>query len=180
MAMSTNRSSPEHIVSCLTDLRRVFGVGQKTTSEHLTWQNGLYIEALSDLSPAMLSAACKQIIRDGDRFPRPKEIRDAATIIGEQIVARLFPKTWQAFLDYRVNAVTLSALDVQLIRELISDATGSRNDDTLHMTGNTGTLARLAEEFEGMLPLAWEGQERCPERDESFRKLAKLGILYIE
>jgi len=109
-----------------------------------------------------------------------KEIRDAATIIGEQIVARLFPKTWQAFLDYRVNAVTLSALDVQFIRELISDATGNRNDETLHMTGNTGTLQQLAAAFEGMLPFAWEGQERCPERDESFRKLAKLGILHIE
>lgn len=76
--MTTNHSSPEHIVSCLTDLRRVFGTGQKTTAEHLSWQNGLYIEALADLMPEALTAACKQIIREGERFPRPKEIRDVA------------------------------------------------------------------------------------------------------
>ena len=57
-------SSPEHIVSCLTDLRRVFGTGQKTTAEHLSWQNGLYIGALADLMPEALAAACKQIIRE--------------------------------------------------------------------------------------------------------------------
>lgn len=35
----------------------------------------------------MLSAACKQIIRDGDRFPRPKEIRDAARTISDRVDA---------------------------------------------------------------------------------------------
>lgn len=44
----------------------------------MSWQNGLYIEALSDIEPRVLEAACKQIIRDGDRFPKPREIRDAA------------------------------------------------------------------------------------------------------
>lgn len=44
----------------------------------MSWQNGLYIEALSDIPAEALSAACKQIIREGERFPRPKEIRDAA------------------------------------------------------------------------------------------------------
>jgi thymidylate synthase (FAD) len=43
------------------------------------------------------------------------EIRQYATVIGEQFVAKLFPVAWQAFLDYRVNAINLTALDQQAL-----------------------------------------------------------------
>lgn len=43
------------------------------------------------------------------------EIRTYANIIGHEIVAKLFPVTWQAFLDYRLNAMTLSAMEQQLL-----------------------------------------------------------------
>lgn len=36
----------------------------------------------------MLSAACKQIVRDSDRFPKPKEIRDAVREIAERQAAK--------------------------------------------------------------------------------------------
>lgn len=45
------------------------------------------------------------------------EIRQYATTIGEQIVAPLFPIAWQAFLDYRFNATSLSALEQRAIAE---------------------------------------------------------------
>jgi thymidylate synthase (FAD) len=45
------------------------------------------------------------------------EIRQYATTIGEQIVAPLFPIAWQAFLDYRFNATSLSALEQRAIVE---------------------------------------------------------------
>lgn len=48
------------------------------------------------------------------------EIRQYATLIGEQIVARWVPLAWEAFKDYRLNALRLSGLDVELIRLLIA------------------------------------------------------------
>lgn len=47
------------------------------------------------------------------------EIRTYANIIGNEIVAKLFPVTWQAFLDYRLNAMTLSAMEQQLLAACI-------------------------------------------------------------
>lgn len=56
-----------------------------------------------------------------------KEIRDYATIIGEQIVAKLFPLTWEAFCDYRLSSMSLSRLDQEvMIRLLNQDPPGGR------------------------------------------------------
>jgi len=44
-----------------------------------------------------------------------KEIRDYATVIGEQIVARWVPLTWEAFLDYRFHARTLSRIEGEIL-----------------------------------------------------------------
>ena len=44
------------------------------------------------------------------------EIRQYATTIGEQIVKPLFPTVWEAFQDYRMNAMFLTALDIQAIK----------------------------------------------------------------
>lgn len=46
------------------------------------------------------------------------EIRQYATTIGEQIIRPLFPKTWEAFRDYRLEAMTLSRLEVAAVRFL--------------------------------------------------------------
>lgn len=42
-----------------------------------------------------------------------KEIRDYANVIGNEIIKPLFPVTWQAFEDYRLNSLTLSGLEVE-------------------------------------------------------------------
>jgi len=47
-----------------------------------------------------------------------KEIRDYATVIGEQIIKPLFPHSWQAFMDYRFNAMNLTALDIEMIKRI--------------------------------------------------------------
>jgi len=44
-----------------------------------------------------------------------KEIREYATIIGEKIVAPWVPLVWEAFKDYRLNAIALSALDIEML-----------------------------------------------------------------
>lgn len=48
------------------------------------------------------------------------EIRQYATLIGEEIVSRWVPAAWEAFKDYRLNAMRLSGLDVELMRMLIA------------------------------------------------------------
>ncbi|KKL06644.1 hypothetical protein LCGC14_2593970, partial [marine sediment metagenome] len=46
------------------------------------------------------------------------EIRSYANIIGNEIVAKLFPLTWVAFQDYRLNAITLTARDIKMINKI--------------------------------------------------------------
>ncbi len=47
------------------------------------------------------------------------EIREYATAIGEKIVAKWLPLTWEAFQDYRINAMSLSGPEVILIGLLV-------------------------------------------------------------
>lgn len=79
------------------------------------------------------------------------EIRQYADIIGRQIIATLFPDTWRAFEDYTLNSVTLSALDIEVARQI---AAGDGYDIVLRtMFGNDR------------------------ERDECRAKLCRLGLI---
>ena len=86
------------------------------------------------------------------------EIRQYANIIGNEIVKPLFPLTWEAFEDYRLNAMNLSALEISVIEELqaalLSDA-------------------RIKGDAEKILNRI----ENKRERDECHAKLVRLGIL---
>ncbi len=44
-----------------------------------------------------------------------KEIRDYATIIGEQIVARWVPLTWEAFQDFRFQGMVFSRIETEIM-----------------------------------------------------------------
>jgi thymidylate synthase (FAD) len=46
------------------------------------------------------------------------EIREYANVIGNQIVARWVPMAWEAFLDYRMNSMGLSEMEISLLRQL--------------------------------------------------------------
>ncbi len=90
------------------------------------------------------------------------EIRLFANQMGE-IVQHLFPVSWMAFSDYQLNALTLSTLDQQVIRNL--------SDNFLPPDG---------------LPIAtflkcqhkdWVGIAKSRERDECLAKLQKLGLV---
>ena len=47
------------------------------------------------------------------------EIRQYATLIGEEIVARWVPFVWEAFQDYRVHATRMSGPELELLRLLV-------------------------------------------------------------
>lgn len=87
------------------------------------------------------------------------EIRQYATTIGEQIVKPLFPLVWEAFLDYRFNAMTLSSLDQHVIARLAE-------------SGGVATK----EWFMTCCPVEWS-KPKCRERDECFEKLKRLGLV---
>ena len=96
------------------------------------------------------------------------EIRQYATVIGEQIVRPLFPLVWEAFVDYRLEAMYLTRLDRGVIERLV---------ERLATSGRT----RGAEaDFLAVQDVTWQGQKRNRERDECRAKLQRLGLLIDE
>ncbi len=51
------------------------------------------------------------------------EIRSYANIIGHEIVKKWCPLTWEGFLDYRMNAMTLSAIEAEIIAKITAGET---------------------------------------------------------
>jgi thymidylate synthase (FAD) len=90
------------------------------------------------------------------------EIRRYAETIGHEIVARLFPLCWEAFLDYRVEAVRLTRLDQGVIRRI---------------AGRGEPLPVSQGDFLAAQDPSWAGLERSRERDECLAKLIALGIV---
>lgn len=82
------------------------------------------------------------------------EIRLFASVIA-CYVEELFPITWQAFVDYRLQAVTLSRLEVAMIFDLFEPTTRAR--------------------FDAVATAALSGRRR--ERDEARAKFVRLGLL---
>ena len=93
------------------------------------------------------------------------EIRMYAQTLGEQIVRPLFPLAWEAFRDYRVEAMHLTRLDRDVIFRVMQRlASQSRSQAT-------------EEDFLAAQDSSWAGMTRSRERDECREKLVLLGIL---
>jgi len=89
------------------------------------------------------------------------EIREYANTIGEKIVQPLFPKCWEAFVDYQLGSLRLSRLEQEVIQRL----------------AQSGTIPATREHFLEMQDSLWKEFERCRERDECYEKLHRLGIV---
>ncbi len=90
------------------------------------------------------------------------EIRKYATIIGEEIVKRWVPLTWEAFEDYRMNSQNFSALEMELLRLIGNNKLSEAVDK--------------AEEY-GWLRINKEGKRiKSLERIEFEEKLKKLNF----
>jgi thymidylate synthase (FAD) len=93
------------------------------------------------------------------------EIRTYATTIGEKILQPLYPLVWEAFVDYRLEAMYLTRLDREIIARLM---------ERLAAAGKTrGT----EEDLLAVQDPTWVGISRSRERDECREKLISLGIL---
>jgi thymidylate synthase (FAD) len=93
------------------------------------------------------------------------EIRQYAYTIGREIVAKLFPETWEAFLDYRLFAMQLSSTDI-----LVISATMEQHNQV----ADSGVPSRT--QWMNHMPDRWKGT-RCRERDEFFEKIGRLGLI---
>lgn len=92
------------------------------------------------------------------------EIRRYAETIGRQIVAPLFPLAWEAFLDYRVEALRLTRLDQEVISRLVAQS-GGHGFPASH------------EAFLAAQDPSWKNMARSRERDECLEKLVSLGLV---
>ena len=52
----------------------------------------------------------------------PPEIRSYAELIGQEIVAKVVPLAWEAFLDFRRDSVPLSRVEAQIVAALIANS----------------------------------------------------------
>ena len=89
------------------------------------------------------------------------EIRSYATLIGTEIVSRWCPIAWEAFVDYQLNSVSWSRLELQIIQALTA--------------GRPEEAKKLATEF-GLLPCGPEGLKRNRERNEIETKLKQINL----
>jgi thymidylate synthase (FAD) len=89
------------------------------------------------------------------------EISQYAAAIGHQIVKPLFPLVWEAFIDYRVESVTLGRLEQGVVARLAA----------------AGRFPAAEADFLAAQDAGWEKLVRCRERDECRAKLLRLGLL---
>ncbi|MBT5019551.1 MAG: FAD-dependent thymidylate synthase [Planctomicrobium sp.] len=94
------------------------------------------------------------------------EIREFATTIGEQIVKPLFPIAWEAFQDYRANAMFLTRLDVEVIQRMQLFA----NENKLVPPFEESTFLECQDP-------SWKDLQRSRERNECRAKLVRFGIM---
>ncbi len=89
------------------------------------------------------------------------EIRSYANIIGNEIVRRWCPLTWEAFLDYNMNCIMLSGNEIHIIRSIIS--------------GDKKRAIKIADEL-GWLPESKKSVKKDLERVEFETKLKRLNL----
>jgi thymidylate synthase (FAD) len=91
-----------------------------------------------------------------------QEIRAYAKVIGEEIVAKWTPIVWEAFLDYRMNAMQLSDIETKIVAALAS--------------GQQEAAQSIAKQY-GLLNKRADGAlQPNRERKELEVKLVKLGL----
>ncbi len=90
-----------------------------------------------------------------------QEIREYAQVIGHRVIAPLFPTVWEAFVDYRLEAMQLTRLDREVIARLAQSA----------------RLPAAEDDFLAAQDPSWAEKTRCRERDECRAKLIELGLL---
>jgi len=89
------------------------------------------------------------------------EIRDYAKSIGEQVVAKWVPFTWEAFMDYRVKSLQMTLLDTEVMKVI--------------QTGDKASIEKAFDEFR--LLLTKDGEKKLNREGREFlEKCDQLGV----
>jgi thymidylate synthase (FAD) len=91
-----------------------------------------------------------------------EEIRAYARVMGEEIVARWCPIAWEAFVDYRLNSMQLTGLEIGVVQALSG--------------GDTARALELAEGYGWLAQARSGGLKRNRERAELEEKLRRLDL----
>jgi thymidylate synthase (FAD) len=92
-----------------------------------------------------------------------QEIRGYAEIIGREIVAKLFPLAWEAFVDYRLESLQLTKLEIGVVQRMM-------------VASQVNRTRTLLQNFEEAQDPSWKTLKKCRERDECLEKLEILGV----
>ena len=84
------------------------------------------------------------------------EIRKYADVIGNEIVVKWLPMTWQAFVDYRLNGMSFSGPELEFMRAV--DVLGEFNVDDVRNYEGMILFARDKGDGKG-LQFTGEGKE---------------------
>jgi len=106
-----------------------------------------------------------------------KEIRDFATVMGKEIVAKWVPLSWEAFTDYRMSATYLSRMEMEILTVRPTPGTIDFSLASAH-PGNSWAdrVTALAQSF-GWLEKNVSGKLKTNrERAEMEAKLIKFGL----
>jgi thymidylate synthase (FAD) len=90
-----------------------------------------------------------------------QEIREYARVIGHEVVRRWCPIVWEAFLDYQMETMALSRLEIEIVSALAG--------------GDAAKALELADGF-GWLRRDDRGLKPNRERNELEEKLERLGL----
>ena len=99
-----------------------------------------------------------------------KEIRDYATTVGEQIIKPLFPAVWEAFVDYRMKAMQMTRLDIEVIQEI-------RSLEGFLLVGEHEAADKEKRFLAACTNLGFWPEDKSRERDECRAKLERLSLL---
>ena len=92
------------------------------------------------------------------------EIRQYANVIGNEITSKWVPLTWEAFLDYRINSITFSGPEIEMLKNKgMFDNFDERNLENYRETGFVNDKKEVPE-------LTREGKEV----QEKLRRLKKI------
>ena len=89
------------------------------------------------------------------------EIRKYAEIIGNEIVSKWVPYTWEAFLDYHMNSYNLSSIEMGILRSMLQND----HESAVKIAADAGWLKRREDKLVMNL-----------ERAEFEEKLEELGV----
>ena len=101
-----------------------------------------------------------------------KEIRDYATIIGNEIVANWVPHTWEAFKDYRLESMQLTRPEIELLNNKHNNVWFLDHPWFQHKEDGTLKRNRERSEFEAKLERLgihpwWKGQDETTTQSQA-------------